>query len=140
MGCYVDTSVLVAYYLPERQSARVQQMLTRLETATISALVEVEFCSALSRKVRMRHLSRTAARQVLGMFRAHLADGLYHQVTLTRREFDLASDWLADFSSSLRTLDALHLAAAFTHEMKLLTADATLATAARSVGVRIQKL
>ena len=51
---YLDTSVLVAYYCPEPLS-RAAERAARAEVApSISDLCEVEFASALARKVRAR--------------------------------------------------------------------------------------
>lgn len=68
MNRYIDTSVLVAYYLPEPLSERA---LLRGGTPSISPLVELEFASVLGRKVRARDLAPTAARAALEQYRAH---------------------------------------------------------------------
>jgi len=54
--------------------------------------------------------------------------------------FDLAREWLAQFSVPLRSLDALHLAVCCRAEAELLTADRVLFTAARHFGVRARLL
>ena len=51
---YLDTSVVAAYYIPEKKSAKVEKFLSGLDTAAISSLTEVEFHSAVARRVRMR--------------------------------------------------------------------------------------
>ena len=48
---------------------------------------------------------------------------------------DPARDWIGSFSAPRRTLDALHLAAAFGNDLALLTADKALARSARHFGV-----
>jgi len=49
---YIDTSILVAYYWPEKLSPAAQAAIRRAGTPTISTLSEVEFISALALKRR----------------------------------------------------------------------------------------
>ncbi len=69
---YVDTSVLVAYYCPERLSEKAEKLLTRYLKPAISSLTEVEFFSAVSGKVRKREISLRDAGRVTAKFLAHL--------------------------------------------------------------------
>jgi len=56
---YLDTSAIVPYYVPEKLSAVVEQLLQKQEDKPIiSQLVEVELFSALSRRVRMGEVSQ----------------------------------------------------------------------------------
>jgi predicted nucleic acid-binding protein len=135
LSAYVDTSVLAAYYFPERSSSVVDAMLRRLSPPTISPLVEVELHSAISQKLRARQIDAAMATRVVVQFRSHVADGLYERVAIGAREYALASEWIARFEVSLRALDALHLAAASTHHLRLLTADQALAKAAERFDV-----
>jgi len=54
--------------------------------------------------------------------------------------FDQALRWLSSRKTNVRTLDALHLAAAAQQECCLLTADRPLAIAANTFGVDCQIL
>ena len=132
---YIDTSLLAAFYCPEPLSRTVQQRLSKLDKAVISLLVELELYSAVAAKVRAKELSAVSAERVLDMFRKHLADGLYDLVPIETPEYDMARDWIGRFSTPLRAPDALHLAAAFDHDLTLLTADKTMAAAAKHLGV-----
>lgn len=63
---YVDTSVLLAYLMPEAESAVAEKfMLSAGEALAISSWTEVELLSALSVKVRTRQLTKTAANAVI---------------------------------------------------------------------------
>jgi len=135
---YLDTSVLVAYYCPEPLSAKVQELLSAMEELTISPLVEAELHSAVAAKVRSRGLDEADARRVLSMFQVHLNDSLFRIVPIEAREYALARSWLVDFSIPLRTLDALHLAAASANGLALLTADHGLAKPAKHFGVPVE--
>ena len=133
---YLDTSIVAAFYLPETASPRVQAFYSRAGRAVISALSEVEFHSALSRRVRMKELSREDARRALAQFRAHVLEGLYELAPLNAHEYLLARDWLGGFDSPLRTLDALHLAVSCSNGLTLVTADNDLAHCAGRLGVK----
>lgn len=133
---YLDTSVLAAYYCPEVLSRKVQKALDQVTEPTISPLVELEMHSALAMKVRARELDIAAAGQVLAMFQLHLSDGRYRIVPIGTREYTLGRNWLSGFSTPLRTLDALHLAAAFANDLTLVSADKTLVRCARQIGIK----
>ena len=132
---YIDTSVLVAYYLPEPLSERAERALRRAGTPSISPLVELEFASVLGRKVRARELAPAAARAALEQFRAHQEEGLYRRLEIGTTDYDQARRWVEAFGPPLRTLDALHLSVAALAGARLLTADAQLARAARALRV-----
>ncbi|HUT56704.1 MAG TPA: type II toxin-antitoxin system VapC family toxin [Phycisphaerae bacterium] len=133
---YIDTSVLVAYYCPERLSRSVQKTLGKVREPAISPLVEVELYSAVAAKVRAKELQATAGRRILALFQGHLADGCYGVVPIETAEYRLALEWIGGFSSPLRAADGLHLAAAFANDLTLLTADRVLARSADHFGVR----
>jgi predicted nucleic acid-binding protein len=128
--------VLAAYYCQEQLSAAVGVVLGDISAPTLGSLVEIELCYAVSLKVRARDLDMPSARTIISQFRADIADGLYNLVDIEPREYVLARDWLSEWSSSLSTLDALHVAAAFSNNLELITADKTMMTAARHFSVR----
>jgi len=132
---YLDTSILGSYYCPEDLSRVVNRELAGLHDLVISPLVEVEFCSLVALKVRTREMSRAAAHKALGLFRQHLDEGYFQIVDIGPREYDTARAWLSAFNTSLRALDALHLACAFVHGQRLWTTDKPLAHAAQILGV-----
>ena len=135
---YIDTSALVALYIPESKSARVSRALAGDEPGVISSLVEVEFFSAVSRRIRMGGLSTDDGRRVTSLFGLHMSERRYGIVPLTEREYAVARGWLARFDTRLRTLDALHLAVAYSSDLPLLTADTDLARSARKLGVPVK--
>ncbi len=132
---YVDTSALVPYYCPESLSARVQQYLARQAERAISDLVEVEFFSAIARKVRANELRPMDAQRIRSTMLAHLEARVYVRLPVERRHYALARDWLASLKPPLATLDALHLAITAIQACPLVTVDATLARAAHVLGV-----
>jgi len=131
---YLDTSILAAYYCPERLSRKVQEILAQLSGPAISPLVELELSSAVAQKVRNRELRARDGHRILSLFKVHLADGLYRVVPIGSREYALAGQWMSSFATPLRTLDALHLAAAFANDLPMLTADRAMAKSAKHFG------
>jgi len=133
---YFDTSVVAAFYLPEPMSAKVQKLFSRGGGIAISGLTEVEFVSALSRRVRTRDIAKDDSLKVLARFRRHVEDGLYRMIAVEQRDYVLARDWLATFDTSLRTLDALHMAVAFSNDLAVVTADKAFGESAQRLGVK----
>ena len=135
----LDTSVLVALYLPEEKSRRVEKKATgKNRELAISSLAEVEFVSAISRQVRMKSIQRDQGHFLVSQFHLHLSEHVYSTFPLTRQEFETARDWIFTFDTSLRTLDALHLAVAHSNRLTLLTDDAAFAKSARQLGVPVE--
>jgi predicted nucleic acid-binding protein len=134
---YVDTSVLVPYYFPEPLSSRIQRFLRETPAIALSDLGEVEFFSALARKVRERELPREDARRIAAVFIGHLEGGAYTRLELDRATYQTARSWISGFDVSLRTLDALHLAVAAMGALPIATADAAQARSAASLGLRV---
>jgi hypothetical protein len=130
-GVYVDSSVLGAYYCPEPLSAAAEVALRKLTTPVISVLSEVEFCSLIARKRRLKELNERQAREILDLFGSHVAEGFYRRVSLNTDHFIHARLLVVSTDSSLRTLDALHLAVAITEALTLMTADRDFARAAK---------
>ncbi len=132
---YIDTSVLVAYYCPEPLSDIAQRRLAAEKERAISSLGELEFVSALARKVRNRQMRRAHAHKVLAVFQSHLEQGVYIRLGMDAVHYAKAREWLATFAVPLRTLDALHAAVAAIEGCSLVTADSALARACAMVGV-----
>jgi predicted nucleic acid-binding protein len=132
---YIDTSVLVAYYCPEPLSQTAEDTIRGADVPAISPLTEVEFRSALAIKVRKEEMERREAQRVLSRFQAHVEEQRYLMLPIDDTHYVLAAEWIGGFSTTLRSLDALHLAVAFAGEMRLVTADQSLAESADHFGV-----
>jgi uncharacterized protein len=130
-GVYVDTSVLGAYYCPEPLSGTAESTLRKIRGPVVSTLSDVEFCSLISRKRRLSELTERQASEILNLFDAHVAEGFYRRISLSAEHFFKARQLVSVADSGLRTLDALHLAAAVTESLTMLTANRELAKAAR---------
>ena len=134
---YIDTSLLVPYYCPETLSPMAERVLRGDPRPAVSDLVEVEFFCALARKVRAREMPATDALRTGEQFLGHLQAAMYERIAVQRRHYEAARGWLARFTSSLRALDALHLAIADAEGLRLATADRDLSRSARRFGVAV---
>ena len=137
---FLDTSVIVAFYIPEAQSSRVQRLFSSETPLAICSLAEVEFTSAIARLVRMKALPKQFATRVLDEFQGHIQQKLYEFCPITQTEYDLAKNWISSFKTSLRTLDALQLAVASSNGLPFVTADKILTKAAKTFGVATRGL
>jgi predicted nucleic acid-binding protein len=137
---YLDTIVLAPFYWAEALSDVVEALLRQEAKLGVSQLVEVELCSALSRRVRMGEIERDAAQAIANRFQTDLSSGFYMQLVLEPIHYDMARDWIRRFDTPLRTLDALHLAIATSHSIPLVTADEGLAVSADVLGVEVRVL
>jgi uncharacterized protein len=134
---YLDTSILVPAYCLEPLSTKVDALLQQSTSLTISNLTEVEFYSALSRKVRQQQLTVDEAQQLATNFRADLAAGIYQRLSIEAIHYQIAETWISQFSTVLRTLDALHLATANAAQIRLVTGDIGLAQSAQILGLAV---
>lgn len=134
---YLDTSLLAAYYTPEPLSGKVEDFLAGLDRPAISSLTELEFFSALSRKVREGGLLQADASKVVAQFLSHLEGDFFIQLQVETNHYRLARDWLGLFNTSLRSLDALHLAVASSNGLAIATADLGLSKSAQALGLEV---
>lgn len=138
--CYVDTSVILAFYRAEAESGRAQALLSSLkEPALINTLTEAEFASALARWVRTAEIRDADANRLHVAFQADLDEGCYQVISLTAVHYRQATAWLLARKSSLRVLDALHLACAIRRQVPVATFDKVMQSAAATFGVAIQR-
>jgi uncharacterized protein len=137
---YLDTSILAAYYCPEALSVQAEQLLRTQVRPALSELVETELFSAVARKVREGGFTSVEARRLMTQFSAHVQNGLYTRISIEPIHFHRARDWISLLETPIRTLDALHLAIADSKNLRLVTADKTLAYAADTFGVNVQLL
>lgn len=134
---YLDTSVLASYYCPEPDSETVEKVMMQSKGYVISHLTEVELVSAISRKVRENTLSSTDGNRIVAQFESHIKERFFQILPVEFEHYKMAKSWIAQFNTSLRTLDALHLALAASHRLILFTSDQQLKESARNVGIDV---
>ena len=133
---YLDTSVLAAYYCPEKLSARAERAILAADEPAISWLTEVEMQSALQGKVLRGECTGSDRAKILTQFRRHIEEGGYAILPVDREHYAQARAWIGLVPGPLRTLDALHLAVCYLADGALLTADRALGKAAGHLGLR----
>ena len=133
---YLDTSLLVAALTTEKRTHEIQSWLAAQppEQLAISGWVITEFSAALSVKLRTRQLSAENRADALTMF-ARLQDRTFTLLDTSDRHYFTAARLADQYQTGLRAGDALHLAIAADHGIRLVTLDKGLAKAAKKLGV-----
>lgn len=133
---YLDTSAILPYYRQEQASSRVQAILAeQTRPVLISHLTEVEFASALARWVRMGELSEPQANRIESAFHDDVSHDRFALCSVLPEHYRRAAQWLGTRKTSLRTLDALHLACAEHHQARLISEDDQLIETATFFGI-----
>lgn len=131
-GCYIDTSILGAYYCPEPLSESAEDFLQSVEIPAISLVTEVEFFSLIAKKKRMKDFGESKARKILMEFQSHLQERLYQKIIPLPDHYCKAMEMIGGFKTCLHALDAIHLAIAEKAGLPIATADLLLAKTARA--------
>ncbi len=133
---YFDTSAILPYYRQEDKSDLVEKMLCSLRPPVIiSDLSRVEFVSAIARLVRMAEITEPQANLIDNMFTADNRAGLFMRKSLGPLCYQQAEKWISARKTSLRTLDALHLACCLTSMITMVTCNNILHQSAEILGV-----
>jgi uncharacterized protein len=132
---YLDTSVIVAYYCPEKLSRQIEETILKEYEPIISDLCVVEFASAISRKSREKTITIESAKSMWEQFNFHRTKGYYSIKSLEQSHYTMAAFFIMQLKTPLRTLDALHLAIAHESSARIVTADQVLSKAAERFGI-----
>lgn len=137
--CYVDTSALAKWYLPEAGAERFAQFVVALDEALISRLTVVELRCLLGRRCRSGQLREEERDAAYRRFNEQVARGYIDVVAVPDSRFGEALRLIEILDASpLRTLDALHLAAARAASVDgLATADKAMAEAGHELGIEV---
>jgi predicted nucleic acid-binding protein len=136
---YIDTSVLVACYVPEMHSEQANRALENSPQRLLSDMTELEMHSALALKRRSGALSELKVRRILDEFGLHVQKHLFQIVRIESGDCRAASGYVDRSRVGLRSLDALHLAICRRLDAVLVTADKVMAAAAKEeVGLGCQ--
>ena len=137
MNIYLDTSALVALFTADPLTGRADAFLRqRAPVLIISDFTAAEFASAVSRRVRMKELSREQARTLFSSFDTWISRETELALTETA-DIACAAVFLRRLDLALRTPDALHIAIAQRVGADLLTFDQQMAKSAAKLGVRV---
>ncbi len=133
-----DTSVVVAYYVPEAHSAQAELVLDGHPQRVISPLVITEVSSAFRRKVHDKALCRADAQAAWEDFKQDVATGIFRMTEIERRHYDHAAATMWQAKERLRPLDALHLAVADLGGFTMATADDLMAKVGKDLGIKVR--
>jgi len=133
---YLDTSALLPFYRNEGSSYLIQKFLMDIDPpALISNLTRVEFASAIARWVRMNELTEAEAGLIENTFKNDIKSGLFIGHPISTKQINQAEKWISTRKTSLRTLDALHLASSWSSEAEMITCDTILHQSAKLLGI-----
>ena len=132
---YLDTSTLAKRYLNEARSDEVDAFICANSPLSISTLAKVEMRCLLARRRREGCFDAEMENRLYSAFRDDLRRGFLVQHTLGDSAVSAATDLIASLPRiPLRTLDALHLAAAAALGAEcLVTSDRIMAEAAEAL-------
>ncbi|HTY48088.1 MAG TPA: type II toxin-antitoxin system VapC family toxin [Steroidobacteraceae bacterium] len=138
VGIYVDSSALAKLYVPEPESDKLEAFLRGRRDLLISELTITEVLSAVARRRREGMLSASQAFEIRDAVLADADSGSFHRLDMSPVVHREAERLLFHIESvALRTLDALHVAAAFlgsaTH---IVTYDVRMHAVALHAGLR----
>ncbi|MBZ0131692.1 MAG: type II toxin-antitoxin system VapC family toxin [Rhodocyclaceae bacterium] len=139
MIAYIDTSALAKCYIRELRSVEVLDWAERRKGATIAALALVEFRCMLARRRRAREIDSALERSALAQFDSHVRNNAWRIHEGAFGDYAEARDLIETLPDlPLRTLDALHLAAARSvGAAEFATSDAMQAKAAGALGFTV---
>jgi uncharacterized protein len=138
---YLDTSALAKWYLNEARSEDVENYLQKTGVASISDLTVVEFRCLLARRRRAGELDLPLETRVFATFQEDLREGHLDRRAIPAGAFETAVNLIVLLlDEPLRTLDALHLAAARgLGASTIATADRVMIRAAEKLGFSVAR-
>lgn len=139
---YVDTSVLLKYYVEEKGTADVRKALTDKKTAAYtSEFTYVEALAYVARQRAMARLNEETSQRLIGALRQDIGRaGKFGIIRHGRGTLELIEGFAGE-GEGLRTVDLIHLAAAVylsehrTGAKEVLTADQRMGEAVRRRGL-----
>ncbi|MRW90349.1 PIN domain-containing protein [Duganella sp. FT80W] len=134
---YLDTSVLVAYLTHEANSLAAEAfMLSAGAPLAISTWTEVEFFSALGRKLRSGQLTKFVANGIVDKYRNSICANL-RLIAVTDADHVYAKTLLDGWKSGLCAGDSLHLAISSAYGATTYTFDRGMAIAGAILGISV---
>jgi predicted nucleic acid-binding protein len=134
---YLDASFIVALLTLEPSSSRAVSFSQQNPAPPVASdLAAAEFASAISRRVRMRELTRRQGQFALTTFDDWAAERV-RWIEVAPVDIAVATGSLRRLDLSLRTADAIHVAVAQRLGATLVTFDQRMAAVARALGIAV---
>ncbi len=139
MSCYIDTSALAKWYLPEPNSEAFEAFVRDVDDALISRLTACEMRCLLARRRRAGDFGAEFEAAAWSAFLRDMASGALRVVMCEDAQMLRAAELIEELEGiPLRTLDALHLAMAVHAGVgALASADAVMLKAAGALGLTV---
>jgi predicted nucleic acid-binding protein len=114
LSIYADTSFLVSLYISDQHSSEAQLLIATRPALWLTPLHRAEWAHAVEQHVFRSRLSVSEAQRVYADFEGDRVAGLWLEVDLPERTFDVCADLARHHGARLgnRTLDSLHVACA----------------------------
>nr|WP_295660791.1 type II toxin-antitoxin system VapC family toxin [Polymorphobacter sp.] len=135
MKAYLDTSVIVPYFIPEPCTPVINRFVRGPDRSLIvSTLAAGEFASAISRLLRMNLLSQENAVNRLTAFDGWLSTAI-ETIEIEAADVRLAGMFVRRLDLGLKMPDAIHAAVCRRHGLTLVTRDGRLDQASQVLGI-----
>lgn len=139
MKLYLDASVIVPLLVRQIESDNADRFVQRYPTRIVtSGFAAGEVASAISKLLRMKHITEDFAHSALGQFDLWRREVCEH-VAIEDADIEAAANLVRRFDLKLRMPDALHLAICRRKRLMLVTFDQLLAAAAETLGVHLER-
>lgn len=114
MTVYADSSVVVSLYLTDAHSAEARGRVKTAAPLILTSFHHAEWAHALAQHQFRGNLTSDAARRIHGQFTSDQTAGLFREVAVPDRAFEVCAGLARRHGAGLamRTLDSLHVACA----------------------------
>lgn len=137
---YLDTSVLLAFLVPEDGSDAAEALMTSDgDPLVVSSWTEVELVSALGLKLRTKQVSEREAHRAIDAY-ARFVSPCLRRIGVDDSDHRKAAILLDGWRTALRAGDSLHLAIADAHRATIFTFDQGMAKAGATLGIAVRLL
>lgn len=136
MRTYLDASVLVAFFLTDAHTEKARQIVMGAGELLLSDFAAAEFSSAIAGFCRVGRLDADSARGIFSDFDIWCLRTC-RAVALAPSDIRTGEQFMRRLDPTLRTPDALHVAAAGRLQADLATFDIRMAEAAVRLGVAL---
>jgi predicted nucleic acid-binding protein len=134
-----DTSAVAKFYVPEKESLSLRQVMEREDGVCLSELTRLELMAVFHRRLRERTWSQRDFMAAIRQFQSDDVAGFWTWLPLTPEILRAAADAFATLPNDifLRSSDCIHIVTALHHGFdELLTYDVHQLKAATAMGLR----